>query len=81
MLLDEGLVADLLPGSDARRIAVQGPSFARADAVVGGALAREAHRHVGIAFAGAEAVADADDENVANLERLARHLDAADLEP
>jgi len=78
VLLDEGLVADLLPRADARRIAAE--IGASAGSVVGGAVAGEAHGHIGIALAGGEAVAHADDEQVADLHILRRHLAAADLD-
>jgi len=75
---DEGFVTDLPPVADAGRVSCQislvlGP-------IVGRALTREAHRDVGIAFAGRKAVAHGDDKNVAHLHRRCGNLAAADFD-
>src|SRR6185437_1683583 len=49
ILLDEGAVAKLAPGTDACRIAAQAAVDADR-AVVGATLARKAHREIGIAL-------------------------------
>ena len=75
ILLEELLVADLLPGADARRIALE-LDAARPPPVVDPTVAGEHDRHVGIALARPETVADADDEDV-----LDRDIDLGDGRP
>ena len=79
ILLDERRVADLFPRADAGGIASE-VAVAGALAVVGAAVARKTHRHVRVAFAGSEAVAHADDEQILDDDLLVRHLAAADLD-
>src|SRR3978361_283429 len=67
VLLDEGLVAEFSPWSDARRIASEATVKSRR-AVIGGAFAREAHGHVRVAFSGREAVAHSRDQDIADFD-------------
>ena len=78
ILLDERPVADRLPVADAGRIAGK-PRLLVCGLVVHGAGRRQLYRHVGIAVAGGEAVAHADDEEVADARHDLRNLPAADL--
>ena len=79
VFLDELLVADIPPGADASRIAVEITINSRR-AVVGGSLSRELDRNVRIAFARREAVAHAGDQNVAYLDVGLGNLEPADLD-
>ncbi len=79
VLVDELGVADLAPVADAGGIAGE-RDILLGVAVVGGALTREPHRDIGIALAGTEAVAHADDKQVDDLEVGAGHFLAADLD-
>ena len=68
--------------ASSRRCAPDSPRAALvgADAVVGGAIGREAHGHIRVALAGGEAVAHADDEEIGDAGGRLRHLPAADLD-
>ena len=79
VLGDEFGIADLFPGADACGIAVQHHGLGTRT-ILGCALGRQAHGHVGIAFAGAETVAEPDDKQVGDLDGILCDLLAADLQ-